>query len=39
VAPSYRVGDTIEWTVPAGPRKFQIESIVYQPEAAGDFDL
>ena len=33
----YRVGDTVEWTVPAGLKKLRVEEIVYQPEAAGDY--
>jgi len=35
----YEVGDTVEWEVPAGIRKLEILEILYQPEAAGDFDL
>lgn len=35
----YRVGDEIEWLVPAGPTKIRIEVIVYQPEASGNFTL
>lgn len=35
----YNEGDIIEWTVPAGIRRIQIEKILYQPEAAGDHDL
>lgn len=35
----YREGDTIEWTVPSGPKRFTVERILYQPEAAGDFEL
>jgi regulator of nucleoside diphosphate kinase len=35
----YRVGDIIEWEVPAGARRLRIEEILYQPEAAGRFDL
>ncbi len=35
----YRVGDTLEWKVPAGVKRLKIEEIVYQPEAAGDFHL
>lgn len=31
----YRVGDVIEWTVPAGTRRLEIERVLYQPEAAG----
>jgi len=34
----YRVGDTIEWKVPARVRNLKIERVLYQPEAAGDFD-
>jgi regulator of nucleoside diphosphate kinase len=34
----YRVGDEIEWRVPSGLRRLKIEEILYQPEAAGDFD-
>ena len=35
----FRVGDIIEWQVPAGIRKLKIEEILYQPEAAGDYHL
>lgn len=35
----YKVGDIIEWEVPAGLRKLKVEEIVYQPEAAGDYHL
>lgn len=35
----YKVGDTFEWQVPAGERRLQVKRILYQPEAAGDFDL
>ncbi len=35
----YRVGDEIDWLVPSGMTKIVIDEIVYQPEAAGDFDL
>ena len=34
----YREGDVIEWTVPSGVRHITIEKILYQPEAAGDYD-
>ncbi len=34
----YSEGETIEWAVPAGKRRIKIEKILYQPEAAGDFD-
>ncbi len=35
----YKVGDEIEWVVPAGLTQLKIDEIVYQPEAAGDFNL
>ena len=35
----YKAGDIIEWIVPSGLTKIKIEDIIYQPEAAGDFDL
>lgn len=35
----YRVGDIIEWKVPAGLRKLKVEELLYQPEAAGDYHL
>lgn len=34
----YRVGDSIVWQVPSGMRKLKIEEVIYQPEAAGDYD-
>jgi regulator of nucleoside diphosphate kinase len=34
----YRVSDEIEWVVPAGLTRIMIEEILYQPEAAGDYD-
>ena len=33
----YRVGDTVEWDVPAGLKRLTVREIVYQPEAAGDY--
>jgi regulator of nucleoside diphosphate kinase len=33
----YRVGDTIEWEVPAGLKRLRVDEVVYQPEAAGDY--
>ena len=30
----YRAGDVIEWNVPGGRRKFRVEEILHQPEAA-----
>ena len=35
----YRVGDIIEWEVPAGLRRLKVEELLYQPEAAGDYHL
>lgn len=34
----YQVGDEIEWAVPGGMMRVKISEIVYQPEAAGDFE-
>lgn len=34
-----KVSDEIEWIVPSGLTKLRIDEIIYQPEAAGDFDL
>ena len=34
----YRVGDTIDWKVPGGTRRLKIERVLFQPEAAGQFD-
>jgi regulator of nucleoside diphosphate kinase len=34
-----RVGDVINWRVPAGVRRLKVEQIEYQPEAAGDLHL
>ena len=34
----YRVGDTIEWPVPAGKVRLAVEEVLYQPEACGAFD-
>ena len=31
----YRLGDVIEWPVPAGLRRLRVEEVVYQPERAG----
>jgi regulator of nucleoside diphosphate kinase len=33
----YRVGDTVEWDVPAGLKRLKVEAIMYQPEAEGDY--
>ena len=35
----YKIGDEIEWIVPGGMTKIKIVGLIYQPEAAGDFDL
>jgi regulator of nucleoside diphosphate kinase len=35
----YRVGDVIEWVVPAGKRRLKVEKVLYQPEASGDYGL
>ncbi len=35
----YEVGDIFEWDVPAGKRRWKVKQILYQPEAAGDFNL
>lgn len=32
----YRVGDTIEWDVPAGKTSIRVEEILYQPESASN---
>ena len=34
----YRVGDTIEWNVPGRTRRLRIERLLFQPEAARQFD-
>jgi len=34
-----RVGDVVEWQTRRGPRRLRIERILFQPEAAGAFDL
>jgi regulator of nucleoside diphosphate kinase len=33
------VGDVIEWQVPGGIRRLEIEEILFQPEAAKDWTL
>jgi regulator of nucleoside diphosphate kinase len=35
----YRAGDVIEWKVPSGMRVLKVESVLFQPESAGDFNL
>ena len=34
-----RVGDVVEWSFRRGVRRLEVERVLYQPEAAGDFDL
>lgn len=34
----YRLGDEFEWVVPAGVRRLRVSKVLYQPEAAGDWD-
>lgn len=35
----YRTGDIIDWKIPAGTIKLKVEKILYQPEAAGNYEL
>ena len=35
----YKRGDTIEWPVPSGVRRLRVDEILYQPEAAGNYEL
>jgi regulator of nucleoside diphosphate kinase len=35
----FKKGDTIEWQVPSGLRRLKVDEVLYQPEAAGHFDL
>ena len=32
-----RVGDAVEWEVPAGLKRLKVEEVLYQPEAAFDY--
>ena len=34
-----RVGDVVEWSTRRGLRRLRVERILFQPEAAGEFDL
>lgn len=34
----YRTGSEIQWDLPAGKAQIIIDEIIYQPEAAGDFE-
>ena len=35
----YRLSNVLVWDVPAGKRRLRVDKILYQPEAAGDYDL
>lgn len=35
----YSQGDSVEWPTPSGLRTFRIDQIIFQPEAAGEWDL
>ncbi len=35
----YGIGDKISWKVPGGVKNLLVKEILYQPEAAGDFNL
>jgi len=35
----YREGDVVEWRVPSGIRHLRIEKVLYQPEAAGHYQV
>jgi regulator of nucleoside diphosphate kinase len=35
----YSVGDTFEWKVPDGIRRFIVKGLLYQPEASGHYHL
>lgn len=35
----YRESDRVEWTIPGGIALLQVEKILFQPEASGNFDL
>ena len=35
----YRVGDVFEWDVPMGRKRWRVATVIYQPEAAGDYHL
>jgi regulator of nucleoside diphosphate kinase len=34
-----RVGDEVEWQVPAGAVRLKVEEVLYQPEASGHYHL
>lgn len=33
-----KVGNVVKYNAPAGPRQLVVDAILYQPEAAGDYD-
>jgi regulator of nucleoside diphosphate kinase len=35
----HRAGEEFEWHVPAGPVRLRVEDVLYQPEAAGHYNL
>jgi regulator of nucleoside diphosphate kinase len=35
----HRAGEEFEWYVPAGPVRLRVEEVLYQPEAAGHYNL
>ncbi|OPZ75121.1 MAG: Regulator of nucleoside diphosphate kinase [Firmicutes bacterium ADurb.Bin456] len=35
----FRMGDVVDWKVPDGLVRLKVEKILYQPEAAGNYDL
>lgn len=35
----YRVGDVFAWDVPMGRKRWRVAKVLYQPEAAGNYDL
>lgn len=35
----YRENDILDWRVPGGIVRLKVEKLLYQPEAAGDFEL
>ncbi|NLV50253.1 MAG: transcription elongation factor GreAB, partial [Clostridiales bacterium] len=35
----YKEGSVVEWEVPSGTSKIHIKKVLYQPEAAGDYEL
>ena len=35
----YKEGDIIDWIVPSGPTSIKVDKIIYQPEAAGKYNI